>query len=124
PFSQHVPQRLKVQRLVRNNPLQPPILLLQLLQLPSIAHLHPPVLPTPPIKRLPAHTLPPADLLNPTTPLRFPKQADDLLLRKSTLPHHVSSHQGVAKLSDQIPGRSSPARPVLAPRRPPPPIRT
>ena len=85
-----------VQCQVRHCSLQAPVLALELLQAPCLAHLHPAVLPPPPVVRLlgdaelPAHQL--HGFAAGQTDLCLPQCSDDLL-RSVSLP----SHQGECK---------------------------
>ena len=80
-----------VQCQVRHCSLQAPVLALELLQAPCLAHLHPAVLPPPPVVRLLGDAQLPADQLHGfaagQTDLCLPQCSDDLL-RSVSLPSH------------------------------------
>ena len=80
-----------VQCQVRHCSLQAPVLALELLQVPCLAHLHPAVLPPPPVVRLLGDAELPADQLHGCgagqTDLCLPQCSDDLL-RSVSLPSH------------------------------------
>jgi len=82
---------LEIERLVGHDPLQSPVLLLELLEPPSVRDLHPAVLPLPAMKRVVADSSPPAELTDLGSGLVLLQQPYDLLGRKSGLPHRPSS---------------------------------
>ena len=82
-----------VQRQICHRPLQPLVLLLELLQPLRLARLHPSVLPSPPVVRLLTHAQLPAHLLDPL-PVRYPdfglpQGVDDLSRRHVLACCHV-----------------------------------
>ena len=110
PFSQDVLQNLEVERLIRHDPLQPSVLLLERLQLSS---------PRSPLTR---HTsaatgrtssrlIPslPANLRDLPSSLPFPEYPDDLLLRESTLPHGLPLVRSPIILASASGGQLSPS---------------
>src|SRR5690554_4311843 len=88
--SQEVLQDLEIQRLVRHDALQPPVLVLQLLEPACLRDLHAAVLPAPAVERVRADPMPPAQLPRLCPGIGFRQNSDDLLLREPALPHDSS----------------------------------
>src|SRR5690606_2811274 len=88
--SQEVLQDLEIQRLVRHDALQPPVLVLQLLEPACLRDAHAAVLPTPAVERVRADPMPPAQLTRLCPGIGFRQDSNDLLLREPALPHDSS----------------------------------
>jgi hypothetical protein len=73
--------------LIRHDPLQPPVLVFQLLQAPGLRSIQPSVLLPPPIERCLRDPLASSNLCDLGTGVRFLQDADDLLVGESTLSH-------------------------------------
>src|SRR4051794_9043441 len=89
-FCQHLAQRRRVQHLLRQQLLEPAVLLLERLQAPRLRDLEPAVLRAPGVERRITDAVPPADL-GPRQPrLVLLQHADDLLLAEPALAHRPS----------------------------------
>src|SRR6266446_1933305 len=89
-FCQHHLQRIKVQRLLRHDLLQPSVLFLQLTQSPGLVHFQAPVLRLPVVERGVANPHPSAEVLHGNSSLRLFQHPDDLLFTKAA-PFHGAS---------------------------------
>src|SRR5713226_9751586 len=89
-FCQHHLQRVEVQRLLRHDLLQPPVLFLQLTQPPGLVHFHAPVLRLPVVKRGITNADPAAEVFHWDSGLRLFQHPDDLLFTKPA-PFHDAS---------------------------------
>jgi hypothetical protein len=115
--SQEILQHLEVERLIRHDPLQPPVLVFQLLQAPGLRSIQPSVLLPPPIERCLRDPLASSNLCDLGTGVRFLQDADDLLVGESTLSH------GLLRLGNPIitgSGSGGHLTSSEAPRRSPP----
>src|SRR5208283_4736466 len=100
-FCDHRLQRLLVQRQVRHQVLQPPVLLLQRPQPPRLAYLHPTVLRLPAVQTRSRNAMPATQLAGIGPCFRLPQNGDDLFFVESTLAHDSSS-----ALAGYVKGRS------------------
>src|SRR5271157_5527318 len=100
-FCDHRLQRLLVQRQVRHQVLQPPVLLFQSPQRPRLAHLHPAVLCLPAVEAPLRDAMPATQLARIGPCFRFPQNGDDLFFVEATLAHDSSS-----ALAGYVKGRS------------------
>src|SRR5690606_27547448 len=89
--SQDIFQRLEVEGLVGDDPLQLAVLVLELLEPLRVRNLHAAVLPLPGIQGLPAHAEPAAQLAHVRACLRLLDRSDLLLLREPALAHDSSA---------------------------------
>jgi hypothetical protein len=74
-------------RLVRDDALEPAVLLLERLEPLHVAGLHAPELLAPPVERVARDAVPPAHLVGLARPLGFLEHSDDLLVREPRLSH-------------------------------------
>src|SRR5690606_13823474 len=89
--SQDIFQRLEVEGLVGDDPLQLAVLVLELLEPLRVRNLHAAVLPLPGIQGLSAHAEPAAQLAHVRACLRLLDRSDLLLLREPALAHDSSA---------------------------------
>src|SRR5690606_2375572 len=89
--SQDIFQRLEVEGLVGDDPLQLAVLVLELLEPLRVRNLHAAVLPLPGIQGLSAHAEPAAQLAHVRACLRLLDRSDLLLLREPALAHNSSA---------------------------------
>ena len=86
-FSEHFVEHLLVERQICHQLLQPPVLVLELLELLDFARSHPAELLLPAIEGLLADPELPTDFRHRGAVLHLLQRQGDLLVRKSTLPH-------------------------------------
>ena len=116
-FSQEVFHDLQIERLVRDEPLELPILFLERLEALGLGPLQPAVLLLPAIERLLRHAVPPHEVRHLGAGVPLLEHGDDLLIRKPTLPHSPLGG-GLTLSLDQLSGsRHTPLEHAVRARR-------
>src|SRR5690349_17576115 len=90
-FSQEVLEDLQVERLIRDDALQPPVLVFEGAQSLGLVDLQPAVLAAPFVKRLPRDPVAPNQLSGLRAGCALLQDGDDLFFRESTLAHRSSA---------------------------------